>query len=106
MNEFNQVLRDEIDTVFLNPAEFGESISLDRKEITAVVDCLDTDPLAGSDPRPGLGLETVRLFICRDDLAGKYSQEQRVHYNGRRWHVLDVKEHQGVVELDLYRESV
>ena len=55
---FKEILEQEIHSVFLNPAEFGESVTLEGKTLDAVVDRPEM-AWPEADDRPGVSHKLV-----------------------------------------------
>ncbi len=61
---FKEILEQEIHSVFLTPAEFGESVTLEGKTLDAVVDRPEM-AWPEADDRPGVSNEFVVLAVAR-----------------------------------------
>lgn len=65
-NFFKGILEQEIRSVFLNPAEFGESVTLEGRKLDAVVDRPEM-AWPEADDRPGVSNEFVVLAVALSD---------------------------------------
>ena len=101
----SQCLKD-IDGVFLNGDEFGETIVLDGCELPAVVDRSAMAFTGTTDDRLGLGIDQVTIYFRKCDLINmraKYAPGVQVVFNSEQWYVLSC-EIEDLVTLILYKE--
>ena len=100
---FKQNLERDLDTVFLNLAEFAETVTLDGAVVPAIVDYEDIEFSAVSDARLGVVYDAVTLRLKKVDLPGRYQPGVSVEFQGERWQVYSCNGMQ-LAELRLYKE--
>ena len=81
---FKEILEQEIHSVFLNPAEFGESVTLEGRTLDAVVDRPEM-AWPEADDRPGVSNEFVVLAVALSDFPDELWPGKPVNFNGERW---------------------
>ena len=89
---FKDILEQEIHSVFLTPAEFGESVTLEGKTLDAVVD------------RPGVSHKLVVLLVALSDFPDELYPGTSVTFNGERWFVATA-DREALRTIRLYREA-
>lgn len=100
---FQDDVRDEVNSVFLNAEEFGEEIDFDGQPVTAVIDdghgSLKTGSGGGFRNAAGLGLaeNQITLYLA-DAIRPRPVPEQRVLINGESW---DVGADEGSVTVEM-----
>lgn len=109
---FQDDVRDEVSSVFLDLDEFGEEIDFDGLPVTAVIDdghgSLKTGSGGGFADAAGLGLaeNQITLYLA-DTLRPRPVPEQRVRINGEAWEVAadegSVKVEMGMLRLRVGR---
>ena len=103
---FQQCVREEIDSVFLNLDEFAGPVSLDGRPVKAIVSHEALEFPDASDDRLAVCYDAMTLRLRLEDITpGKYQPELRVNFNGETWRVLSC-DRRDVVTLKLYRERV
>ena len=84
---FKDILEQEIHTVFLNPEEFADMITLEDRTLPAVVEPLETDwPDSEDDARP-VSYEGVELHVSLTAFPDRLWQGKPLTLNGETWHV-------------------
>ena len=101
-NFFKGILEQEIRSVFLNPAEFGESVTLEGRKLDAVVDRPEM-AWPEADDRPGVSNEFVVLAVALSDFPDELWPGKPVDFNGERWSV-DTADREALRTIRLYRE--
>lgn len=101
-NFFKGILEQEIRSVFLNPAEFGESVTLEGRKLGAVVDGPEM-AWPEADDRPGVSNEFVVLAVALSDFPDELWPGKPVDFNGERWSV-DTADREALRTIRLYRE--
>ena len=81
---FTEQLEADLHNVFLNPAEFGETINLNGRVMMAVVEAFDVEFDHAEGFRPGVSLE--------------------VRFNGEVWFVLEAHRDGCLRTIRIYRE--
>ena len=81
---FKDILEQEIRSVFLNPAEFGESVTLEGRKLDAVVDRPEM-AWPEADDRPGVSNEFVVLAVALSDFPDELWPGKPVDFNGGAW---------------------
>ncbi|WP_248604303.1 hypothetical protein, partial [Bilophila wadsworthia] len=99
---FKEILEQEIHSVFLTPAEFGESVTLEGKTLDAVVDRPEM-AWPEADDRPGVSNEFVVLAVALSDFPDELWPGKPVNFNGERWNV-DTADREALRTIRLYRE--
>ena len=99
---FKELLEQEIHSVFLNPAEFGESVTLEGRTLDAVVDRPEM-AWPEADDRPGVSNEFVVLAVALSDFPDELWPGKPVNFNGERWNV-DTADREALRTIRLYRE--
>ena len=94
---FKEILEQEIHSVFLNPAEFGESVTLEGRTLDAVVDRPEM-AWPEADDRPGVSHKLVVLLVALSDPGTS------VTFNGERWFVATA-DREALRTIRLYREA-
>ena len=107
---FQNDARDEVNSVFLDPEEFGEEIDFDGQLVTAVIDdghgSLKTAGNGGFSDAAGLGLaENVTTLYLPDVIHPRPVPEQRVMINDEAW-LVEADEDSVKVEMGLLRLRV
>ncbi|WP_165071053.1 hypothetical protein [Desulfovibrio sp. ZJ200] len=87
---FQDDVRDEVSSVFLNPDEFGEEINFDGQPVTAIIDdghgSRATGASGGFSDAGSLGVaEHVRTIYLADSLRERPVPEQQVDIGGESW---------------------
>ena len=95
---FKESLEQEIHSVFLNPAEFGESVTLEGRTLDAVVDWPE------ADDRPGVSHRLVVLSVALSDFPDELYPGTSVTFNGERWFVATA-DREALRTIRLYREA-
>ena len=80
---FKDILEQEIHSVFLTPAEFGESVTLEGKTLDAVVDRPEM-AWPEADDRPGVSHKLVVLLVALSDFPDELYPGTSVTFNGER----------------------
>lgn len=84
---FKDILEQEIRSVFLNPAEFGDMIELEGRTLPALVDPLEMQwPDTQTDTRP-VSYEWVELRVSLEGFPDRLWQGKPLTFNGETWHV-------------------
>lgn len=99
---FKSLLEQEIQTVFLNPAEFGESVTLEGRKLDAVVDRPEM-AWPEADDRPGVSNEFAVLAVALSGFPDELWPGKPVDFNGERWTV-DTADREALRTIRLYRE--
>ena len=102
-NFFKDILEQEIRSVFLNPAEFGESVTLEGRKLDAVVDRPEM-AWPEADDRPGVSHRLVVLSVALSDFPEELWPGKRVEFNGERWTV-HTADREALRTIRLYREA-
>lgn len=100
---FKGTLEREIHSVFLSPAEFGESITLEGKTLDAVVDRPEM-AWPEADDRPGVSHKLVVLLVALCDFPDELYPGTSVTFNGERWFVATA-DCEALRTIRLYRET-
>lgn len=100
---FKDILEQEIHSVFLNPAEFGESVTLEGRTLDAVVDRPEM-AWPEDDGRPGVSHRLVVLSFALSDFPDELWPGKRVEFNGERWTV-GTSDREALRTIRLYREA-
>ena len=69
---FTEQLEADLHNVFLNPAEFGETINLNGRAMMAVVEAFDVEFDHAEGFRPGVSLEGVALHVAESDAPDEF----------------------------------
>ena len=100
---FKDILEQEIHSVFLTPAEFGESVTLEGKTLDAVVDRPEM-AWPEADDRPGVSHKLVVLLVALSDFPDELYPGTSVTFNGERWFVATA-DREALRTIRLYREA-
>lgn len=100
---FKEILEQEIHSVFLNPAEFGESVTLEGRTLDAVVDRPEM-AWPEADDRPGVSHRLVVLSVALSDFPDELYPGTSVTFNGERWFVATA-DREALRTIRLYREA-
>ncbi len=101
---FQQVVDAERSSVFLNPDEFAEPITLDGFSMFAIVDREDMEFPDVTDERMAVVNDAVTIRARKEQLeSGKYQPGLRVMFNGEAWHVYSC-DGGDIVTLKLFKE--
>ncbi|WP_303238015.1 nitrate reductase [uncultured Bilophila sp.] len=100
---FKDILDREIRSVFLNPAEFAESVTLEGRTLDAVVDRPETT-WPEADDRPGVSHRLVVLSVALSDFPDELYPGTSVTFNGERWFVATA-DREALRTIRLYREA-
>ena len=100
---FKDILVQEIHSVFLNPAEFGESVTLEGRTLDAVVDRPEM-ARPEADDRPGVSHRLVVLSVALSDFPDELYPGTSVTFNGERWFVATA-DREALRTIRLYREA-
>ena len=100
---FKEILEQEIHSVFLTPAEFGESVTLEGKTLDAVVDRPEM-AWPEADDRPGVSHKLVVLLVALSDFPDELYPGTSVTFNGERWFVATA-DREALRTIRLYREA-
>ena len=98
---FKEILEQEIHSVFLNPAEFGESVTLEGRTLDAGVDRPEM-AWPEADDRPCVSL--VVLSVALSDFPDELYPGTSVTFNGERWFVATA-DREALRTIRLYREA-
>ena len=86
--------------VFLDLAEFGETVSVDGRDVPAVIDERER---GDRDLEMGLPSDGMRLFARCEDLPRRRNPGETLAVSGRSYSVVDWREDMGVAEVTLVR---
>lgn len=101
---FTEQLEADLHNVFLNPAEFGETINLNGRAMMAVVEAFDVEFDHAGGFRPGVSLEGVALHVAESDAPDEFRSGREVRFNGEVWFVLEANRDGCLRTIRIYRE--
>ncbi|PWL59070.1 MAG: nitrate reductase [Desulfovibrionaceae bacterium] len=101
---FTEQLEADLHNVFLNPAEFGETINLNGRAMMAVVEAFDVEFDHAEGFRPGVSLEGVALHVAESDAPDEFRSGREVRFNGEVWFVLEANRDGCLRTIRIYRE--
>ena len=81
---FKEILEQEIHSVFLTPAEFGESVTLEGKTLDALVDRSEM-ACTEVDDRHGVSHKLVVLLVALSDFPDELYPGTSVTFNSESW---------------------
>lgn len=108
---FKKVLAHEARSVFCNPAEFGESVTIDGLSALGVWDEeLQPAPQFFGASMDVMGVNTVErlLFVTplnKEEPVPLPVPDQELDISGVFWMVRDAKDEAGIMQLTLYRNE-
>ena len=104
MSSFREQLEADIHDVFLNTAEFGQTINLNGQTMKAVVEAFEVQADQSDEERPGLSMEGLVLHVAESDAPGEFRYGRVIQFNGEKWFVLDANRDECLRTIRIYRE--
>ncbi|KEO84761.1 hypothetical protein [Tumebacillus flagellatus] len=99
---FKDFLQSDLQNVFLNPDEFGETHKIDGAEVICIV---DSDSLSSQPVHEGVYLAVVRLFVekrlLKEKVPKKYAIGSRLNLDGQMYYVSNLANNVGMLEFTL-----
>jgi len=101
---FKDQLAKDVRSTFLNPNEFGELITMDGREIIAVLEsnAENDHPLKHAY---GLSIHQIVLHIDEEELGFRPVQGSRTEINGEKFYVVSTKSEAGMLSVTLDRNQ-
>lgn len=100
---FKEQIERDIDDVFLNLDEFGETHRVEGKEINVVVDDDTLEKLAKVGDNRSLGMVEADMILMakESDLPKDLEPGRLINVDGREMIIVNTNKHMGLVELAL-----
>lgn len=100
---FRRMLREDVDAVFLNEAEFAEPAELaGHRDVPCIVEPLELEQ--GDAGRGAVSYEGVTIFVAADRMPDTLLPDRVTTFRGERWQVLDADCGDALRIIRLYRE--
>lgn len=100
---FRRMLREDVDAVFLNTAEFAEPAELaGHMDVPCVVEPLELE--LGDAGRGAVSYEGVTIFVAADRMPDILLPGRTTTFRGERWQVLNADCGDALRIIRLYRE--
>ena len=97
---FKEAVAADRAATFLNLSEFGETVTVDGREVQAVADKMER---AERDFEMGVPSDTMRLFAKTCDLPPRRKPGDVLVVDGRTYTVLSWTDEMGIAEVELAR---
>lgn len=98
LSAFQQMIQDDIRSVFLNLEEFGSLHVVEGKEISIILAPDQNISLSGGY-RLGVAGNSITIYAAVDDLPKRKESGQALNLDGREYIIDKWNEHQGIAEI-------
>ena len=100
MSAFKDAIKNDVKSVFLNPAEFGEPHTIDGESVICVI---DKDITAGRDGREvnfeGVFVNTLTIYVSTADIESRPVEGQYINIDSETYRVLNVSDEDSVLAI-------